>query len=107
MEASIKQLQSENDRLRNICGSSKQESFIELQDKIEMLNRRRFGDANESLNKLRPSRDKDRKLLPHNVPPIDLSENKRVDVPEVEIEHSEVSCTCCESPNLEKIVKVL
>jgi transposase len=77
--------------------------LIELQDKIEMLNRRHFGDGNESLGKYRPPRDKDREILPHNVPPIDIREDKSGHVPEIDIEHSELTCNCCENPNLGKI----
>jgi transposase len=83
--------------------NSTQDPLIELQDKIEMLNRRHFGDGNESLIKNRPPRDKDRELLPHNVPPIKIEDEKRGHVPEIEIEHSKASCDCCENPQLEKM----
>jgi transposase len=51
--------------------------------------------------KTRPPKNYDRELLPHNTPPVDLSPDKKVEVPEVEIEHSQVDCSCCESPELE------
>ena len=58
----------------NLEQASIQDPLIELQDKIEMLNRRHFGDGKESLNKLRPPRRTDRELLPHNVPPIEVKD---------------------------------
>lgn len=68
-----------------------------------MLNRRHFGDGKESLNKLRPPRKADRELLPHNVPPIELKDQKLPVVSEIEVEHNEIDCTCCDCPKLEKI----
>jgi len=103
MGVSIKQLQNEVSRLSNIIGDSKQENLIELQDKIELLNRRHFANGNESLNKYRPQREKNRELLPHNVPPVGTSKVKNINLPEVEIEHSDVDCLCCENPNLVKM----
>lgn len=83
--------------------TSTQDPLIELQDKIEMLNRRHFGEGKESLNKIRPPRKTDRELLPHNVPPIEVKDQKLPVVSEIEVEHNEVDCSCCDCPRLEKI----
>ncbi len=45
MDTSIKNLLAENSKLNEKLGDSQQDSLIELQDKIEMLNRRHFGNG--------------------------------------------------------------
>jgi len=100
--SSIDSLKNEIQRLSSLVGDSEQSSLIELNDKIEMLNRRFFKGGSETL-KSRPPRNYDRELLPHNVPPINLCDDKKVEVPEIEVEHCDVGCSCCENPSLEKI----
>jgi transposase len=100
--SSLKTQEKEIKRLMNLLGNSEQSALIELEDKIEMLNRRFFTQGAETL-KARPPKNYDKELLPHNTPPIQVTNDKKIDVPEVEIEHSEVGCSCCENPMLEKI----
>ena len=80
--SSIDSLKNEIQRLSSLVGDSEQSSLIELNDKIEMLNRRFFKGGSETL-KSRPPRNYDRELLPHNVPPINLCDDKKVEVPEI------------------------
>lgn len=101
--SSLKTQEKEIKRLMKLLGSEEQSALIELEDKVEMLNRRFFTQGAETL-KTRPPKNYDKELLPHNTPPVEVTNDKRVDVPEVEIEHSEVGCSCCECPILEKII---
>lgn len=89
--------------LEQMVGNSDQSELIELQDKVEMLNRRFFGGGKESLCKARPPKENQKELLPHNIPPIDSPKNKDGKVPEVEVIHSEASCPCCSSTDLEEM----
>lgn len=86
--------------LEKIVGQSNQENLIELQDKVEMLNRRFFNKGKESLNKSRPPKDNQKDLLPHNVPPIDVASNHQENVPEVDVIHTEATCPCCGNADL-------
>lgn len=106
MDASIKRLQEEITSLQSLVGDGDQEALIELQDKIEMLNRRHFGSSKETLDKFRSPSPRQRELLPHNKSPIDkeqLSENKKRELPEIEIIHRESNCPCCKGENFEEI----
>jgi transposase len=106
MDTSIKNLLAENSKLKEKLGDSQQDSLIELQDKIEMLNRRHFGNGKESLNKYRPIREKQRDLLPHNRSPLKeevLNRSVRRELPEEEVIHEEASCPCCKGENIEEI----
>ena len=97
---SIKNLSEENKRLKDSIGQNDQVNLIELQDKVEMLNRRFFNKGKESLNKSRPPKDNQKELLPHNVPPINISSNQQENVPEVDIVHTEATCPCCGNTDL-------
>jgi hypothetical protein len=106
MDTSIKNLLAENSKLKEKLGDSQQDSLIELQDKIEMLNRRHFGNGKESLNKYRPIREKQRDLLPRNRSPLKeevLNSSVRRELPEEEVIHEEASCPCFKGENIEEI----
>ena len=100
---SIKNLSEENKRLKDSIGQNDQVNLVELQDKVEMLNRRFFNKGKESLNKSRPPKDNQKELLPHNVPPIDITSNHQENVPEVDIVHTEATCPCCGNTDLSLI----
>lgn len=68
-----------------------------------MLNRRFFGSGKESLNKVRPPKENQKDLLPHNVPPFDPPVEKEGVIPKVEVIHTEASCSCCGSTDLEEM----
>lgn len=84
-------------------GLGTQESLIDLKDQIEMLNKRFFDKGQESLSKKRPPKNYDRELLPHNVPPVELSGDKIPQIEEVEIYHDEAICPSCNSSDLEEM----
>ncbi|MBT4791558.1 MAG: IS66 family transposase [Halobacteriovoraceae bacterium] len=100
LHGSITLLQKQNASLLN--SDNNQAQLIELNDKIEMLNRRFFANGKESLEKFRPNRKDQKELLPHNIPPVEVAPEKKEQVPQIEIVHEQDKCPCCKG-SLEEI----